>query len=138
MRTYHTCKLVKSEDLNHHGTLFAGRGSEWFVEGCFIAAAAMLSPENIVCKKIHGLNFLQPVKNGEIIHMESKVVLVGRTSLKVYGKIVKADDSLVLEGFLTFVHVDKNGSPVPHGLEEIKPTNPEEQRLIQKARLLKR
>ena len=27
-------RLVKSEDLNHHGTLFAGRGAEWFVEAC--------------------------------------------------------------------------------------------------------
>ncbi len=27
-----TNRFVKSEDLNHHGTLFAGRTSEWFVE----------------------------------------------------------------------------------------------------------
>jgi len=27
-----TMRLVKSEDLNHHGTLFAGRTAEWFVE----------------------------------------------------------------------------------------------------------
>ena len=31
--------LVKSEDLNHHRTLFAGRGAEWLVEAGFIAAA---------------------------------------------------------------------------------------------------
>lgn len=32
-------RLVKSEDLNHHGTLFAGRMSEWFVEACSISGA---------------------------------------------------------------------------------------------------
>ena len=32
MKNYYTTRLVKSEDLNHHGTLFAGRMSEWFVE----------------------------------------------------------------------------------------------------------
>ena len=31
-----TMRLVKSEDLNHHGTLFAGRTAEWFVESGFI------------------------------------------------------------------------------------------------------
>ena len=35
-----TCRLIKSEDLNHHGTLFAGRCAEWFVESGFIAVAA--------------------------------------------------------------------------------------------------
>lgn len=44
--TYH---LVKSEDLNHHGTLFAGRGAEWFVESGFIAAANLVNPKNLIC-----------------------------------------------------------------------------------------
>ena len=38
---YHYDRLVKSEDLNHHGTLFAGRSAEWFVEAGFIAAGAL-------------------------------------------------------------------------------------------------
>ena len=32
MPIYKTYHLVKSEDLNHHGTLYAGRNAEWFVE----------------------------------------------------------------------------------------------------------
>ena len=40
MKTFVTHRLVKGEDLNHHGTLFAGRSAEWFVESGFIAAAA--------------------------------------------------------------------------------------------------
>ena len=52
-------RLVKSEDLNHHGTLFAGRGgAEWFVEACFICGAKSYGkPENIVWVNIHGLTF---------------------------------------------------------------------------------
>ena len=34
-----THHFVKSEDLNHHGTLFAGRTAEWFVEAGLMAAA---------------------------------------------------------------------------------------------------
>ena len=44
-------RLVKSNDLNHHGTLFAGRTAEWFVESGFIAAAGVLDPKNLVCLK---------------------------------------------------------------------------------------
>ena len=40
--------LVKGEDLNHHRTLFAGRGAEWLVEAGFIAAADMLN-RNLFC-----------------------------------------------------------------------------------------
>lgn len=32
MRKYYTTHLVKSEDLNHHGTLFAARMASRFVE----------------------------------------------------------------------------------------------------------
>ena len=31
-QTLVTNRFVKGEDLNHHGTLFAGRAAEWFVE----------------------------------------------------------------------------------------------------------
>ncbi|MDP4267148.1 MAG: acyl-CoA thioesterase, partial [Bacteroidota bacterium] len=53
----YTTRLVKSEDLNHHGTLFAGRTAEWFVECGFISAAELVGAEQIVCLKIHGMYF---------------------------------------------------------------------------------
>ena len=40
---YSSMRLVKGEDLNHHGTLYAGRTAEWFVEAGFIAAAVKQS-----------------------------------------------------------------------------------------------
>ena len=39
MKEYKISHLIKSEDLNHHGTLFAGRTAEWLVEaaaGCSV------------------------------------------------------------------------------------------------------
>ena len=62
-----TCRLIKSEDLNHHGTLFAGRCAEWFVESGFIAVAAKLDPRTVVCLKIHGMEFLHPVTLGSVL-----------------------------------------------------------------------
>ena len=46
--TFTTYHLIKSEDLNHHRSLFAGRSAEWFVEAGFIAAAAELDPNTIL------------------------------------------------------------------------------------------
>jgi acyl-CoA hydrolase len=110
-------RLVKSEDLNHHRTLFAGRCAEWFVEAGFIAVASMLPASNIVCLKIHGMAFTKPLTSGDIACFESKVVYTGNTSLKVYVSLKENNqDDPILEGFITFVYVNDEGQAQPHGL----------------------
>lgn len=135
MKSYNTSRLVKSEDLNHHGTLFAGRTAEWFVESAFIAAAsAVKSPENIVCLNIHGLLFRSPVKKGDIVTFTSTIAHVGKTSIIVYGKILSETRNIVpVEGFLTFIHVDEDGNKIPHGLVLDEPKNQEEKDIREKA-----
>jgi acyl-CoA hydrolase len=132
--TLTTHHLIKGEDLNHHGTLYAGRGAEWFVESGFTAAASITQPENIVCSKIHGMAFTRPVKKGEIIRYDSKVILSGHTRLVSFVRATVKGE-LALEGFITFVHVDLEGSPIPHGVE-ITPTLPEDIELHKKAKTL--
>jgi acyl-CoA hydrolase len=111
-----THRLVKSEDLNHHKTLFAGRCSEWFVESAFIAVATKLNPQNTVCLKIHGLEFLHPIHAGDILTFESKVISNGKSTLTAYTRVFedKTPDITFCEGFATFVHVDNNTHPQPH------------------------
>lgn len=126
--------LVKSEDLNHHRTLYAGRTAEWFVEAGFVAAASLVPPEGIVCMKIHGMEFKRPVRVGEIACFEGKIVYAGRTSMIAFIRMhVKGNE--VVSGFITFIHVDDNGNPVPHGIE-VEPKNPEEQILYDRAQIL--
>ena len=132
--TFTTQHLVKSEDLNHHGTLYAGRTAEWFVESGFIAAATLTKPENIVCLKIHGMTFTRPVKCGELVAFYSKIVHVGKSRLVSYIQVV-ASGQKVVEGFITFVHVDLEGHPIPHGLT-IVTTSPEDIALMEKAKKL--
>ena len=130
------CRLVKGGDLNHHGTLFAGRGAEWFVEAGFIAASSLTSPENTVCVKIHGMVFTKPVKKGSVIRCESKAVLAGRTSLVVYVKIMfHTTDEFIVDGFLTFINVNHQGKPTPHGIV-LEAVTPEDIELQEKAKLL--
>ena len=84
MQSFKTSHLIKTEDLNHHDTLFAGRMAAWFVEACFIAAARTCgNPDAMVCLKIHGFKFSNPGHRGEIIEFETRVVLAGTTSLTI-------------------------------------------------------
>ena len=115
IETITTYRPVMSQDLNHHGTLYAARTAEWFVEVGFIAAAGMSRPENIVCLIIHSMEFLRPVQKGEVLKLESKVVLAGRTSMVVYVQGT-ADNQVAVKGFISFVNVDEDGKPMPHGV----------------------
>jgi acyl-CoA hydrolase len=132
-----TFRLVKSEDLNHHNTLFAGRCAEWFVESGFIAAASVLPAKNIVCLKMHGLEFSKPINLGDIARFESKIVHTGRTSLKVYIQLIRqSTKELIVSGFITFVNVDQNGISFPHGIK-LELTDPQDQALKKIAETLK-
>lgn len=51
MKEFKISHLIKSEDLNHHGTLFAGRTAEWLVElWCFVREYGILY--KLMCKYI--------------------------------------------------------------------------------------
>ena len=131
-------RLVKGDDLNHHGTLFAGKTAMWFVEAGFIAAASLTKPESIVCLNIHGMLFMKPIHNGSIIRFESKVILAGNTRLVSYIKVVdNSNDDFLVDGFITFVHVDKNAERIAHGIV-INSTEPDDLALQKKAKNLQR
>lgn len=118
IKEYPTHRLVKSEDLNHHGTLYAGRSAEWFVESGFVSASSLINPRNIICLKIHGMYFSSPVKPGECICYTSKIVYTGKTSLTAYVKVTNVNNpsSIIVDGFISFVHVDDNTKPRAHGI----------------------
>jgi acyl-CoA hydrolase len=132
-----THHFVKSEDLNHHGTLFAGRTAEWFVEAGLIATAAYIPAENIVCLKIHGMSFTRPVQLGEIVEFTGRVVYTGKSRLVTNIRMAGSTSSdEVLNGFITFVNVDHEGHSFPHGVE-IEARTPEEIALQEQAKELR-
>ena len=80
--------------------------------------------------------FSKPVRVDNILKFESKVVSTGRTRIVAYVKILFShNDEMVLNGFLTFVHVDEKGLPVPHGIV-IEPDDPEDIDLKKRAESL--
>ncbi len=132
-------KLVRPENLNHHGTLFAGVTSMWFVEAAFIEASRVYGdPSKIVCIKIHGMKFIRPGNNGDIIQIESVLAHVGKTSLTIYTKLYKrVSGEQIVDGFVTFVTVDENGKSMPHCINYQKPTDGEKLKLWNEVERLK-
>lgn len=136
MKEYETLHLVKGEDLNHHGTLFAARAAAWFVEAAFAAAACVHgSSSEIVCRNLHNMSFFQPIKKGSVIALKSRVVYAGTTSLMVYVKVVDAmTEEKAVEGFVTFVTVEEGtGRKQPHQIRLDEPLDEEERELRMKA-----
>lgn len=131
---YSSMRLVKGEDLNHHGTLYAGRTAEWFVEAGFIAAASQTAPENIVCLKIHGMTFSRSIRKGELVCFKSRIARVGRSRIVALIEVWVADH-LAVRGFITFIHVDAEGNPQPHGLTLTPETDEEKALDAEAARL---
>lgn len=114
---HQTKRLVRPEHLNHHGTLFAGIGTQWFVESSYIAAASVINPKFLVCKKIDSLLFSKPVQSGQIIVLESYIEAVGSTSITTYTKVtLNNSKEILVDGHIVFVHVDENTKPRKHEL----------------------
>jgi acyl-CoA hydrolase len=113
-----TTRLVKGQDLNHHGTLFAGRMSEWLVESCFLAASRFLgNPKDLVCVKIHGLAFTRPAYSGDAIELVSIPARAGTKSITVAAEVFINDEAEpAVRGFVTFVAVNEAGASYAHGL----------------------
>ncbi len=137
--TIESVRLVKSLDLNHHGTLYAGRMAEWVVEIGFLTTRAALrcSPDHLVCLRIHGLDFRHRVEKGASLRLRGEVVYVGRTSITVHvtASPLQPDGSEVAttDALLTYVHIVEREA-VPHGLKVAPPESPDLRRWWEIAR----
>lgn len=131
-----TRHLVKGEDLNHHGTLYAGRGVEWMVEAGFIAASTATESEDIVCMRINSLLFRKPVPRGQMVSYESAIVYAGKTSLTAYVRVSNSNTKdFIVDGFFTYVYVNEEGKPTPHGIV-IEPNTDAQKELFEEAKAL--
>ena len=48
MKITTTNHLIRKEYLNHHDTLYAGRGAEWLIETAYMAAVDTLQTNSVV------------------------------------------------------------------------------------------
>ncbi len=129
-------RFVLGGDLNHHGTLFAGRTASWFIETGLMAVCHWVPAEDVVCAHLHGMGFAEPVHLGETVTFTGKAVLAGRTSFVAHID-VKVGERAIMDGFVTYVTTGADGKSRPHGVT-LEAVTPEDQVLQERARQVRR
>jgi acyl-CoA hydrolase len=123
-------EIVLPNDTNRLGNLLGGRLMQWMDIAAAIAASRHT---NRVCvtASVDELNFLHPIKEGEVVIIMASVNRVFTTSLEVGVRVLKED---LLNGkrvhtnsaYLTFVSIDDQGEPTV--ASPIHPETAEEKR----------
>ena len=111
--------IIRPEDLNHHGTMFAAQLSKWMIEGALIAACRLVGkPEDVVCVQVDKLTFRKPLRNGDLIGIKSKVAYLGSSSITIYTEVGRRHDAdPVVTNLAIFVTVDEQNKTYAHGLK---------------------
>jgi acyl-CoA hydrolase len=128
-------QLVLPNDTNQLGNLLGGQLMHWMDLVAAIAAARH-SKHVCVTASVDELNFLQPIKLGEVVSLLASVNRVFKTSMEVGVKVLSEN---MLTGilkhantaYLTFVALDSSGSPIH--VPQIEIETEEEQRRFDNA-----
>ena len=128
-------ELVLPNDTNTFGNLMGGRLMYWMDIAAAIAAAKHCNSPCMTAS-VDNLSFKNPIKLGNIVHIEAKVSRAFTTSMEIHLK-VWGEDSLHQyiyesnEAYFTFVALDPNGKP--RNVPVLIPENEDEQQLYEGA-----
>src|SRR6056297_3075944 len=113
-------KLIKPQDMNAHGTLFGGTVLSWIDEEAAIYVSCQLGKGNLVTKYMSEIDFVSSATLGDIVEIGMETVKFGKSSITVRcvvrNKFTK--DVIIKIDKIVFVHVDEEGRPSPHNIEE--------------------
>jgi acyl-CoA hydrolase len=105
--------LIRSEFLNHYGTLFGGYMMQWADDMAYNAASLAFPGASFVTKLFGQFDFTSPVRGGDIIKIFGQVESVGTSSCKVKVWAINArTDADVFRTFAVMVNV-RDGKSVP-------------------------
>jgi len=110
-------ELVLPNDTNTFGNLMGGRLMYW-MDIASALAAMKHSGSPVVTASVDNISFKNPIKLGNVVHIEAKVTRAFTTSMEVHLK-VWGEDALHQykyksnEAYFTFVALDPNSNPRP-------------------------
>src|SRR6266849_6493967 len=127
---------VFPEHAGAPGQIHGGRMMQW-IATCGTIAASRVARGNVLLGALDDIDFLHPVKVGEVAALRAQVEYVGRCSLEVGVRVyaekpATGERALTLSSHLVFVKVDDGGAPVPVPLK-IVPRGAEEEALLASA-----
>jgi acyl-CoA hydrolase len=108
---------VFPEHAGAPGQIHGGRMMQW-IATCGTIAASRVARGNVVLGAMDDIDFLHPVKVGEVAVLRAEVEYVGRCSLEVGVRVyaekpATGERALTLSSHLVFVKVDEHVKPVP-------------------------
>ena len=135
--TLEMIQWVFPEHAGAPGQIHGGRMMQWITQAGTMAASRV-ARGTVVLGAMDDLDFLHPVKVGQIAILRSRIEYVGRSSLevgvRVWGEdVATGERSVTLNSHLVFVSVDEHARPRPVG-ERIVPRDAEEATLVEAAR----
>ena len=128
---------VFPEHAGAPGQIHGGRMMQWIAQAGTMAAARV-AHGTVVLGAMDDIDFLHPVKVGQIAVLRAQVEYVGTSSLEV-GVRVWGEDvatgrrTVTLNSHLVFVHVDETAKPVPVRAR-LEPRDDGEAALVEAAR----
>jgi acyl-CoA hydrolase len=128
---------VFPEHAGAPGQIHGGRMMQWIAQAGTMAAARV-ARGNVVLGAMDDIDFLHPVKVGEIAILRAQVEYVGTSSLEVGVRVwaenvVTGDRAVTLNSHLVFVSVDDDARPRPVAAR-IEPRDAAEAALVEAAR----
>ena len=128
-------ELVLPNDTNLLGNLLGGRLMHWIdIVGALVASRH--SNKTVATVYMDNLDFRHPVRMGELVMLDAKLVWTGRTSMQVVVTVTAENlkTGCIIEtnkANLTYVALDDNGKPTP--IPKLKLLTDEEKRLWDEA-----
>jgi acyl-CoA hydrolase len=110
-------ELVLPNDTNTFGNLMGGRLMYWMDIASALAAMKHCGAP-VVTASVDNISFENPIKLGNVVHIEAKVSRAFTTSMEVHMK-VWGEDAIHQykyksnEAYFTFVALDPNSKPKP-------------------------
>jgi acyl-CoA hydrolase len=128
-------ELVLPNDTNTFGNLMGGRLMYWMDIAAALAAMKHCGAP-VVTASVDNISFENPIKLGNVVHIQAKVSRAFNTSMEVHLN-VWGEDAIHQykyksnEAYFTFVALDPNGKarPVPG----VQPESEDEKRLFESA-----
>jgi acyl-CoA hydrolase len=110
-------ELVLPNDTNVYGNLMGGRLMYWMDIAAALAAGKHCNAP-VVTASVDNISFENPIKLGNVVHIEAKLSRAFNTSMEVHLKVWGEDHNQQYkyksnEAYYTFVALDPNRRPRP-------------------------
>jgi acyl-CoA hydrolase len=108
-------ELVLPNDTNVFGNLMGGRLMYWMDIAAALAAHKHCNAP-VVTASVDNISFENPIKLGNVVHIEAKITRAFNTSMEIHLKVWGEDLTHQYkyksnEAYYTFVSLDPNGKP---------------------------